>query len=63
MKFASILTLWFAILVSNSQAQDGNTITNDTTHEVTGGLIRLDPCFSTVTFYQWNGNEYTQIKK
>ena len=60
MKFAYILTLWFAILVSDSLAQDGNT--NDTHHDLPV-LTRLDPCFSTVTFYQWNGNRYTQLKQ
>ena len=61
MKFAYILTLWFAILISDSLAQDGDT--TETNHAVLDPLTRLDPCFSTVTFYQWNGNEYTQIKK
>ena len=63
MKFSYILPLWFAILVSNSQAQDSTTIPNDTIHDALVVFTRPDPCISTVTFYQLNGNEYTQIKE
>ena len=66
MKFAYILTLWLAILVSNSQAQeDSTTIANETVHSMSDTRSSDPPCFSTVTFHRWNenANDYIEIKR